>query len=219
MPLSTINLKRPLNSYAKVQIVWGDLIRGKRQFINRKRIEGKKLLNVGCGPFPKPEFINLDYGWKPEIDICWDITKQKYPLKGESVEGIYTEHCLEHIPFEKCMENLHEFYRLLKPNGTIRIVVPDGEIYFDLYQQKKTNKNVQMPYGENESTAMISINRIFRGNDHMFIYDFETLSALLSKAGFKQVVKQKYRIGRDERLLIDRPEREVESLYIEGVKL
>jgi predicted SAM-dependent methyltransferase len=65
------------------------------------------------------------------------------------MEGIFTEHCLEHITFEQCLETLKEFHRLLKPGGTIRIVVPDAELYFDLYQARKTNKSVQLPYDEN----------------------------------------------------------------------
>jgi predicted SAM-dependent methyltransferase len=218
MPLGTIKLNRPISSYAKAQILWGKIIRGKKEFINSKRIEGKKLLNVGCGPYPKPAFINLDYWWNPSIDICWNIAEKKYPLAAESLEGIFTEHCLEHIPYEKCVENIHEFYRLLKPNGTVRIVVPDAEIYFDLYREKKTNKNVVLPYGEEEATGIISINRIFRGHEHLFIYDFETLSMLLTQAGFKEIKKQKFQTGRDERLLIDQREREVESLYVEAVK-
>jgi hypothetical protein len=36
-------------------------------------------------------------------------------------------------------------------------LIPDGELYLDLYARKKTDKSVMMPYGENEATAMISV--------------------------------------------------------------
>ncbi len=113
---------------------------------------------------------------------------------------------------------MKEFYRLLKPGGTVRIIVPDGQIYFDLYQAKKTDKSVQLPYAENEETPAISINRIFRGHGHLFIYDFETFALLLQKAGFRDIKKESYGTGRDSRLLIDQAHRAVESLYVEATK-
>jgi predicted SAM-dependent methyltransferase len=209
---------RPLTSYSKVQIFISNIIRGKKAFIKWDNIKDKTLLNVGCGPFPKENFINLEYTWAPNIDICWNIVTKPYPLKDQSLEGIFTEHCLEHIPFESCVANLKEFYRLLRPGGIARIVVPDGEIYCDLYNRRKSDKSINMPYGEQEATGMISINRIFRGNDHLFIYDYETMRLLLEKAGFKNIEKQRFRKGADPRLLIDRKEREVESLYVEAIK-
>jgi predicted SAM-dependent methyltransferase len=218
MPLSTISLKRPINSYARVQAFQSIFKRGNKFFINYNKIKNKVLLNVGCGPFPKPEFINLDYFWTPKIDICWDIASKPYPLPDNSIEGIFTEHCLEHIPFVKCAENIKEFYRLLKPGGIVRIVVPDGELYCDLFQKRKTDKTIILPYGQNEETAMISINRIFRIHGHLFIYDFETLQLLLRKAGFEKISKQKFGQGRDQRLVIDQEERAIESLYVEAIK-
>ena len=75
-----------------------------------------------------------------------------------------------------------------------------------------------MPYGENEKTPMISINRIFRSHGHQFIYDYETLEFLLNEAGFNNVKREGFRTGNDNRLLIDSPERVIESVYLEAIK-
>jgi predicted SAM-dependent methyltransferase len=107
---------------------------------------------------------------------------------------------------------------MLKPGGLVRIVVPDGELYCDLYQKRKQDRTVTMPYGESEATGMISINRIFRIHGHLFIYDYETMKLLLEKAGFSNVTKRSFRTGSDERLLIDQEARAVESLYVEAIK-
>ena len=213
-----LSLDRSIFSYAKVQRVVGNLIRGKSSFIKKERVKDKVLLNIGCGPFGKEEFFNIDYEWRPGLDACWDITSKPYPVPDASLEGIFTEHCLEHIPYEKTFENLKEFYRMLKPGGTVRIIVPDGELYFDLYQARKTDPSVRLPYDDKEDTPMISVNRIFRSHGHLFIYDFETFRMNLEKIGFKNVKKETFRSGRDSRLLIDRPEREIESLYLEASK-
>jgi hypothetical protein len=56
---------------------------------------GARYLNAGCGPKPLSDFINLDWKWRPEIELCWDLTKA-LPLKSGSLDGVYSEHCLEH---------------------------------------------------------------------------------------------------------------------------
>lgn len=197
----------------------GALVRGNSFFVQRK-LHDKKLLNVGCGWHASTQFVNLDYGWHPTIDVCWDITKKDYPFKEGAFEGIYTEHCLEHIPFDSCLANLKEFHRMLSPNGVVRIVVPDGELYCKLYAQSRVDKQVRLPYSKemDENTPIMAVNRIFRGHGHQFIYDFETMEMLLSQAGFRNIQRASFRKGIDPRLLIDRPEREVESLYVEAVK-
>jgi predicted SAM-dependent methyltransferase len=216
--MADIRFDRPLTSYQKVRDFISPIVRGKKWLVRKDRIKGKILMNVGCGPHSKEEFINVDWMWHPGIDICWDITTKTYPIPSNSLEGVYTEHCLEHITFEKCAENLKEFYRLLKPGGTVRVVVPDGQIYFDLYQAKKTDKSVRLPYDDEEETPDISINRIFRRHGHLFIYDFETMKLQLERAGFRDIKKESFRTGRDPRLLLDLAERKVESLYVEASK-
>ncbi len=218
MSVRNFSFDRKLTSYAKVQGIISKMIRGNSSFNNLKRARSLKLLNVGCGPYPKPEFINLDYSWIQGIDICWDITKKPYPLESDSLEGIFTEHCLEHIEMNETLENFKEFYRLLKPGGTARIVVPDGEIYVDIYQRRKEGKNDPMPYEEGYLSPMARINGIFRNHGHKFIYDFETMKKLLQQAGFTNIKKCSYRTGNDQRLLIDQDWRAIESLYVEAIK-
>ena len=209
---------RKLTSYSKVQGWIGSIVRCRPAFNRTKKNGTAKLLNVGCGPYPKPEFINLDYTWNPNIDICWDITRKPYPLESGSLEGIYTEHCLEHIEFKDMKENLKEFYRLLKPGGLVRIVMPDGEIYLDIYQKRKQGSTELMPFEEGYISPMARINGIFRNHGHRFIYDFETMKRLMEEVGFKNIKKCSYRNGTDQRLLIDQESRSPESLYVEAIK-
>ena len=90
------------------------------------------MLDVGCGPNIDNKNLNLDYSWRPGIDICCDIMAG-LPLRDEYVGGIFTEHCIEHIPFDAALFVFREFYRVMKPNAYVRIVVPDLEIYLENY--------------------------------------------------------------------------------------
>ena len=210
---------RTLTSFTKVQIVIGALIRGRIIFVSQKKIAMLEYLDVGCGPFVnQKDFVNLDYEWRPGVQVCWDIVRRKYPFPSNRFRGIYTEHCLEHIPLDSLDNNLAEFYRMLMPGGRIRIVVPDGELYFDIYQRQKLGSAEKMPYQEAYISPMARINGLFRNHGHQFIYDFETMRLLLERNGFKNVEKMSFQQGHDPRLIKDTASRSEESLYVEAVK-
>lgn len=151
--------------------------------------------------------MNLDYEWG--YDVCWDIAKA-LPFRNGKMRGIYTEHCLEHVSFEVCDFALREFRRVLAPDGVLRIVVPDGELYMRRYIE-----GLPIPFGKGDASPMVSVNRIFYDHGHRFIYDFETLSNMLHAAGFKTVERKSYNHG-TQGLLIDSEHRAVESLYLEA---
>jgi predicted SAM-dependent methyltransferase len=216
---TSIRTDRPLSSYTKIQMLKGWFHRNWSRVINPDRVQKLQLLNVGCGPNQKENYINLDWWWTPGIDICCDIT-QGLPIADASVEGIFTEHCLEHIPFEACQEVLKSFFRILTPGGRVRIAVPDAQIFVNLYTRAQNGETVTFPYHDEYPTytPMMHMNRIFRDHGHLFAYDFETFSIHLKKAGFTEIKKCPFRQGEDPRLLIDVAHREVESMYIEAQK-
>lgn len=80
-----------------------------------------KLLNIGCGNFPKPGYVNLDLT-SPYAEVKHDLNKFPYPFKDEEFELIEADHVLEHLqdPFQV----MKELYRILKPNGVLKIRVP-----------------------------------------------------------------------------------------------
>jgi predicted SAM-dependent methyltransferase len=131
--------------------------------------------------------------------------------------GIYTEHCLEHIPNQQCGDVLEEFRRILKPGGVVRIVVPDGALYCDLYVRAAAGESIDFPYPEPGKLPMFYVNRIMRDFGHQFIYDFPTLKEMLMAAGFAKVERVAFGKGRDTRLIADQESRSVESLYVEAV--
>jgi ubiquinone/menaquinone biosynthesis C-methylase UbiE len=149
------------------------------------------------------------------------------PFDDGSVQGIFTEHCLEHLTLEECRKVLREFRRILKKGGIARIVVPDGELYANLYLDSKSGKEVHFPNadrmvesrpgGADLKTPMFYLNDIFCNYGHKFTFDAQTLVVLLQEAGFKDMQKEGFMRGRDKKLLIDRIRRKEESLYIEAV--
>lgn len=75
------------------------------------------ILNLGAGNKHFPEAISLDY---PE----WDAEEDPIPHKDGSVDSILAFHFLEHIRNVKFV--LQECQRVLRPGGTLNVVVPYG---------------------------------------------------------------------------------------------
>lgn len=215
--------RRPITTYRRVQLLYSIVIRGRSFQLKRIKQQNIDYLNVGCGSTNYENFVNLDYHWQPHVHICWDITKG-IPLESNTIKGVFVEHCLEHITFSQCQEALFELYRILKPDGIIRVIVPDAELFLDLYQKEKNGENVSFPYVTEDAvkrgyTPMMAINRIFRGHDHKYAYDLRTLKMLLKNAGFQSICKVDFMEGTDKNLLVDDEGRKIESLYIEAFKL
>jgi hypothetical protein len=64
----------------------------------------------------------------------------------------------------------------------------------------------------------MSVSRIYKDWGHKFIYDFQTLEALLARRGFADISRESYRSGRDPVMLQDSEEHVKESLYVEASK-
>ncbi len=216
--MTKFSLKRKLTDYTKVQVFIGRLIRGKKTFIKHKRIKNLDYLDIGCGPNTNKNFVNLDYSWDPNIDVCWDLTKNELPFSDNRFNGVFTEHCFEHISFEHFKRAMKEIYRVLKPGGTLRLIMPDGELYLDIYSKRKNGENLKMPYEEGCISPMHRINGIFRDHGHKFIYDYATVKLVLEDSGFIQIKKEQFNQGIDKQLLRDSANRAIESLYVEATK-
>ncbi|MCC6591571.1 MAG: methyltransferase domain-containing protein [Bryobacterales bacterium] len=211
-------LKQPITRYTKVKEAYSWYLRNCVRAAQKPRRPNLKLLHVGCGSNIYDNFINLDYSWQSGIDICYDITKG-IPLPTGSMEGVYTEHCLEHISFEACAFVLSEFRRVLATGGMLRVVVPDAELFVELYRNSRRGVPVSFPYEQRypQYTAMMHMNRIFRDHGHLYAYDFETMKRQLEDSGFRHVVRSSFREGGRPELLIDSEYRACESMYIEAV--
>jgi predicted SAM-dependent methyltransferase len=219
---------RPIGSYSRVQGLWSRVLRNKRWQYGSVARE-KRYLNVGPGGNIYAEYVNVDWAWRPGVDVCFDICDGIHFEDGR-FRGIYTEHCLEHVSYAQFIDVLREFLRLLEPGGRVRIIVPDGGLYLDLYQEWKDGKRPTFPYVdtvgqrdlEEDSrygfTPMMAVNRIFRGYGHQFAWDFETMANALVHVGFIDVERSEFRRGGDPVMLIDSELRRPQSLFVEARK-
>lgn len=197
----------------------------------RKDFKGRKemLINIGAGEDGKDGWINVDARNSKGVNCLWDC-RRSLPFDEHSAKFIFTEHFIEHIDYYQDAPLLFkDIYRVLKPGGILRIIVPDGQKYLEAYNEhgwETLSKmrpllegNVDFWSKEVIHTKMELINKIFRQNyEHRFAYDFETLKHCLANAGFKNIIKQDFNKSLNPELSIDMPIRASESLYVEAIK-
>jgi predicted SAM-dependent methyltransferase len=83
-------------------------------------------LNLGCGERYHAAWINIDIRAKNKNVIEYNILKG-IPFPNDTFDVVYHSHLLEHLTLVDGKNFLKECYRVLKPKGILRIVVPDLE--------------------------------------------------------------------------------------------
>jgi len=135
--------------------------------------------NIGCGwrNFGK-DWIHIDGGDYPHLDSK-DVTKLDY--NNNSVDLIYASHLLEYFDRDEAIHILKEWVRVLKPNGILRLAVPDFEAMVSLYL--KYNYSLERFLGPLYGKMSMGDETIY----HRTTYDFNSLKSLLESVGMKDV--------------------------------
>lgn len=154
-------------------------------------------LHLGCGKrnFGK-EWIHVDNGSYPHLDHKCEINHLDFCFD-ETVDLIYASHVLEYYDRSQVIEVLQEWYRVLKPNGILRIAVPDFEMIASLYLTHKT----LLPTHKEDFTLDNVLGPLYGRMDmdgikiyHKTCYDFESLQTLLTQCQrFKDVERYDWR--------------------------
>jgi SAM-dependent methyltransferase len=74
----------------------------------------------------------------------------KLDFEDNTFDFVYSEHFFEHLFLEEAFELLKECYRILKPNGVIRISVPDADMR--TYEKREPLPNSAWTHPESHKT-------------------------------------------------------------------
>lgn len=150
-----------------------------------------RKLHLGAGPNVFDGWLNTTLQPLKTGSVHLDVTKS-FPMPNNSIDYIFSEHMIEHITYVQAKFMLEECFRVLKPNGRIRIATPDLVRSLAVYDDKPSEAAEAysrwtidnfIPEAEKYNPAFV-INKIFYGWSHVFIYDYKTLANLLESIGF-----------------------------------
>lgn len=92
-----------------------------------KAKDGVLKLDLGCGDNKKEGFQGIDICKTASTDYVFDLLKFPWPVESNSVDEAFASHFFEHIPAAMRPKFMDELYRVLKPNASCTIIVPDPD--------------------------------------------------------------------------------------------
>jgi len=127
----------------------------------------------------------------PRTVVYGDVVRG-LPVDSGSADLAYCSHTLEHLSLGDCRTALRETYRLLKPGGTFRAVLPDIRFicraYLDACEHDPAAavtfvRNTHMGLEETPH-GVDRLRRLFSRSFHLWMWDYPAMKLELAQAGF-----------------------------------
>lgn len=169
-------------------------------------------LHLGSGNNRLVGWVNVDF-LRPgrKLDLYWDL-RRPLPFSDESVDAIFAEHVLEHLPFVVGVGLLRECRRVVRTGGIVRVGVPDLDRYIASYLGRDDIIDRVRP---GRPTRALALGEPFFLDGHRCMYDFETMKRALHEAGFTHVEHSRFGEGRLQPSPDSKGRRD-ETMYVEA---
>lgn len=175
-------------------------------------------LVFGCGDTSYKDWLGVDCFFSDKVEFVLDL-RRKLPFNSGSVDLCYSEHFIEHLWQKEVANHLSEVFRLLKPGGRYRVVVPAALRFVERYVANDSAFfALAFPWAQRPMDAVRDI--IYFAGDHRSLFDFDELAYLAKQTGFSIVKESSVNNSEIEQMRIDKGDgqRVAESLYVEMIK-
>src|SRR5579863_8596968 len=192
-------------------------------------------INIGCGLSGARGWCNIDNSPRIPLsrlklgrrlfrtpvwpkDVLRHDVKKGLPFADQSVSCIYSSHTFEHFSWAESLAVAKECFRVLRPGGVLRIVVPDLQLIAREYL-RDSDPMASHRFVDRLLLSHTVHDSFHRGAHHSQMFDKSSLVALLRQAGFEQPVVGSFMQSRIADIsLIELEQRKHESLYVESVR-
>jgi predicted SAM-dependent methyltransferase len=193
-------------------------------------------LNIGCGTSGIDGWVNIDNS--PSIllsrlplgkrifrtpdwprDVRRADVRKRIPFPDSSVSCIYSSHTFEHFTYEESLAVARECFRVLRPGGILRLVVPDLGILVRDYLAGGAD-----PLASHKFVSRLLLTASVRdvvhpGAHHQQMFDARSLVHLVQQAGFTAPEVSQFGSSRIAEIAeIELESRRSESLYVEATR-
>jgi predicted SAM-dependent methyltransferase len=173
------------------------------------------FLNLGCGPrtFDLCDNVDVPVLRRKKVDFHGLDLRYPLPIPENSYGGVFSEHTLEHLEPCEAIDLLREVFRILKPGGVARIIVPSLDKYLPWLNSEESLR-AETPFEGN----VHAIWHLTQHYSHKSVWDTKTLNSVLLQIGFRYCSVVNFNEGHTVMKVFDSKNRAWESLYIEATK-
>lgn len=187
-----------------------------------------KMLNVACGSRYHREWVNIDFA--PASDLVKKVNVlEGLPFDNDSFDVVYSSHFLEHLSPEQAKFFLRECYRVLKPGGIIRIVVPDLENicreYLRILNLALNDEKYEKFYDWIVIELLDQLVRVESGGNMLKFFSWvhnskdEELALYIKKRIGEEVLSDNMVKSTQKKITIDKMKNKVLYLYLKFIRL
>lgn len=116
-----------------------------------KRLSGKGI-DIGCGVWPvRPDVLPFDQADGDANEITRFVTETG------SFDYVFSSHCLEHMRDPD--HALREWWELVRPGGSMIVVVPDEDLYEQGYWPSLFNKDHKFTFAISKQASWSPVSR------------------------------------------------------------
>lgn len=163
---------------------------------------------------------NVNYG---------DVTLGLPGIKDNSADGVYCSHVLEHMSLEDFRKAIANSYKMLKPGGRFRLIMPDLKVLVDDYIADKAKGDPEASVRFIKRTLMAmeerpknlkAVSKLAYGYlNHLWLWDKESTINELEKAGFSKIREIEFNDSEDPMFkLVENPKRFDLCVKLEAIK-
>lgn len=186
-------------------------------------------VQYGCGLSCPDQWINFDASPTLRLQkipllgsVIRSVSSTKFPtrikygdivkginIKDNSCAGLYCSHILEHLSYNDLMVSLKNSYKMLKPGGTFRMVLPDMERYcrdyisaLDSGQPDACNTLMDETLlgVKQRNRGFLQFIKGYMGNSkHLWMWDYSSLSNALAEVGFTRIRRCEFNDSADKK--------------------
>lgn len=188
---------------------------------------GGKQLHLGCGELVGPSWTNVDGSPNVILDnhilLKWLLfpflprsagrrkfetvryfdLRKRWEFRDGEFDAVYSSHFFEHLSLKDGEHVLRETFRVLKPGGVVRFLLPTVEAEVEEYLRRKragdtlaaTDLAQSLNIFEDEPKGSWWYRlyfRLYNKNSHKMLYDESSLRFYFQTAGFKGVQPRRY---------------------------
>jgi len=142
-------------------------------------------LNLGSGANPVKGFVNIE-GVAQRHKEMWLDLRNGLPFPDNTVDGIFTCHVFEHFYMPELAPLVKDCHRVLKPGGTLRILVPSVDKAIAAYVNQDPSFFSPFPRAYKSMGGKL-YNFLLCEGQHRIIFDFSLMEEILLYSGFHTV--------------------------------